>query len=283
MDNFLNIYENDLLINVPKKFYFNETSIKFIYSNLKNEEVTALSNNMQNEIIEVKKEKIFNKKTMSYIIANGQEIGWIHLENSKRIYRLPNIQGKYKKHSGSEMMIDSDDFADRIVKASYILFNDSVPSLLINKVGSDKYLNIPIDDFHRANAPMEMLEIELESGTPLYKDSKFIRIDRYLNEDAKCKVVIYFEKLDEMRVQINGKYYWIKKDHDFNINVSNIENINYELIDMLVYFKHINKMNKTIIENKNNRLKNIESSIVISNDFEELYLKKYLGDTDESQ
>ncbi|HLR67008.1 MAG TPA: hypothetical protein VK105_07705 [Virgibacillus sp.] len=281
MDNYLNIDANDLLMNIPKKYYFNENSVKFIYSNLKNEEVIALSNNMQNEIIEVRAKKIFNKKIMSYISLKGQDIGWIHLENSKRLYRLPNIQGKYKISSGSDRIVEADDLADRIVKASYLLFNETTPTLLINKVGSDIYLNIPIEDFHRANAPTEKFEIEIESGTPLYKDSKFIRIDRYLDENTRGKVAIYFEELDEMRVQIAGKYYWIKKKHNFEISESNIEHINYELVDMLVYFRHINKINKSIIKNQNNSLKNIESNIVVSNELEELYLKKYLGDIDE--
>lgn len=283
MDNYLNITESDLLTNVPKKYYFEENRTKFIYSNLEKEVVTALSNNIQNEVIEVKKEKKLNKKTMSYISLNDQAIGWIHLENSKRVYRLPNIQGKFKKQRGIERQDAPDAFTDRIVKASYILFDNSTPSLLVKKVGSDKYLNIAIDDFHRANIPEEKLTIKLKKGTPLYKDSEFIRIDGHLDEDTDCNVVTYFEKLDEIRVQVNSKYYWVKKEHDFKINVSDIKHINYEVIDMLVYYKHTNKKDKITIQNKNNRLKNIESNIVISNDFEEMYLKKYIGDADESQ
>jgi|SRR5699024_4309511 len=283
MDNYLNITESDLLSNVPKKYYFEEHRTKFIYSNLEKEVVTALSNNIQNEVIEVKKERKLNKKTMSYISLNDQAIGWIHLENSKRVYRLPNIQGKFKKQRGTERQDTPDAFTDRIVKASYILFDNSTPSLLVSKVGSDKYLNIAIDDFHRANVPEKKLTIKLEAGTPLYKDSEFIRINGHLDENTDCNVVTYFEKLDEIRVQVNSKYYWVKKEHDFKVNVSDIKYINYEVIDMLMYYKYINKKDKITIRNKNNRLKNIESNIVISNDLEEMYLKKYIGDADESQ
>lgn len=281
MDNFLNITENDLLINVPKKYYFNERNAKFIYSNLSNEEVTGLSNNLKGMIIEVKKEKLFNKKTMSYIRMDNQDIGWIELENSIRIYRLPNIQGKYKKQKNLVSDDINDILTDRIVKARYIYFQDSSPFLVINKVGTEEYRSISITDFYRANTPMKILEIKLEKGTELYRDSEFIHIEKILEQDANCKVVIYFENLNELRIQLKNEYYWVKKEHNIVVDVFEFSNINYELIDMIVYIKKMNKINKSIIQNKNNRLNNIESNITVSSDFEQLYLTKYLGDVDE--
>lgn len=282
MKNFLKIDDDDLLIDVPKKYYFNEQKNKFIYSSLKNEEVIGLSNNLNGKIIEVKKQRLFNKKSMSYINTENQEIGWVNLVDSIRIYRLPNLQGKYSDCNKIKSNDLSEEWKDRMIKASYIYFENNNPFLLISKVGSEDHQSIPLKDFHKANTPTEVLEIELETGMPLYKDSRFSRIERCLEEETKCKVIIYFEELNELRVQLNGKNFWVKKVHNFNRVSSNHENVNYELIDMIVYIKKLNKVNKAIIQNQNNRLKNIESNITISSDLGELYLNKYLGDTDGS-
>lgn len=283
-NNFLKLNERDLLLKIPKKYYFEEQGNKFIYNSLVNNKVIALSNTLNGSIVEVKKQKLFNKKSMSFVSRNGEDIGWVHLENSKRLFRLPNVQGKFNNISKPvETDENLKDLVNRIIKASYIFFEDNEPILLVNKIGSNMYKKLHANDFYRAQVPNTPLNISIDKNTMLYKNSHFSRDVRQLEKDTVCKVILYFENLNELRIQINDKLYWIKKDHRITKNHLEIEDINYELVDMLVYLKELDKKNNILIQNQNNKLKNIESNIEISNDFQKFYLKKYIGDIYESK
>ncbi|KKK33963.1 hypothetical protein WN59_10205 [Salinicoccus sediminis] len=283
-NNFLKLNERDLLLKVPKKYYFEEQGNKFIYNSLANNKVIALANSLNDSIVEVKKQKLFNKKNMSFISRNGEDIGWVHLKNSKKLFRLPNVQGKFNNISKP---IDTDEnlknLVNGIIKASYIFFEENEPILLVNKIGSNMYGKLHANDFYRAQMPGTNLNISIDRNTMLYKDSQFSRSVKQLEKNTVCKVILYFENLNELRIQLNGKLYWIKKNHRITKSHSEIEDINYELVDMLVYLKELNKKNNILIHNQNNKLKNIESNIEISNDLQKFYLKKYVGDIYESE
>lgn len=284
MENYLNLNENDLIVHVPPKYYFQEKTTKFIYSSLKTGEVIGLSNLLTGSVIEVKKKKSFKNKEMSFITLQGQDIGWINLEDSIRAFRLPNIQGKFK-HSDeiSKSNEKGKDLKNRIIKASYIYIVGTEQYLLVNKVGDKDYFKIHIKDFNRISFPSKNIYVELKAGINLFKDSKLNRVEKQLEENGKFKVVSYFENLDELRISVKGDFYWIKYDEDLMIDTQEeLDNINYEIIDMIVYLKNRNKINKNLLKNQSSRLKNIESNIEVSNDLQELYLTKYIGDIHES-
>ncbi|WP_020006188.1 hypothetical protein [Salinicoccus albus] len=283
-EKYLNIKTSDLNMNVPQKYYLNEENTKLIYSNLNNKDVIALSDMLTSYVVDVKKQKIFNKKIMSLISVNDQDVGWVHLKQSPRVYRLPTIHGKFKKVDDAQSNNKLDSLKNRLVKVYYIFFIENEPYLLIDKVGSHEYSSIKLKNFHRLYNSDEYQTVDIEENTLIYKDSEFMRIEKSLEETTTCQVSGYFTDLDEVRIKLNGRHYWTRLIHDFSADHSEgIEALDYELVDMLVYLKESDEKLKTKLKNQTYRLKNIENNIQVSNDLQQLYLRKYVGDIYESQ
>src|SRR5699024_1809503 len=120
----LNISGKDFKIKSTDLYLCNERNTKFIYKNLTASEVIGIAGILNGKIIEVIDKKIINKKAYYMVKQGTRKVGWISLENSIRVYRIPTYLGKYipvkeAKHDSMGLVYDEDDFTDKIVEAKY--------------------------------------------------------------------------------------------------------------------------------------------------------------------
>lgn len=280
MKNFLNIELEDLKINTPKCFFCFKKSPNFIFSSSKGQDIIAHSNVLLGEIIQVINEVEIDNQVMSEISLDNSTTGWtqINTENFVRVYRTPNIQGKVSSESNVLGYKMPASHINKILKVDYIFFIKDAPYLMIKKLGDTNYLPIPLKSFHKLSKPQIKTDINISENTVLYKDSNLEFVEGKLMTKQNCQIVNFFEKTDIVRIKSANKLYWIEYDHNIETTNNTEATINYDLLDTIMYLKKVKSNLQYIVNLKENSLKQIRDNIIVSNDFQKLYLNKYAGE-----
>lgn len=283
----LNINEKDFRIQSTELYLCNERNTKLIYKNLTELEVIGIAELLNGKIIEVVDKKILNRQYFYKVKYDGLARGWISLDNSIRLYRIPTSIGRYtphKKYSKKTLglIFDEEHFLNRNVEAKYYFVTDEEVGLLINIIGnSTKMMPIMLNLFHKFIAPPRDTVMNIRQGTKLYQDNKFETIIGELTEDKTVKITGYYEKLDEVRIELNKKKYWIRADFTEDSTTFYDTLGSVELIDQIMYLKNENSKLKSRLKQAEKRREFLKQNISIDNDLQKLFLKKYLGDFDE--
>ena len=275
------IFEDDFNINQTKLFFCNEQNTKLIYENMHNLKIIAVAGSINGKIIECIEEKIKNKKRYYKVQFDNKLLGWIALEHSPRIYRIPKYYGKISNDfqpifNNQNNIID--DISQKLLEARYYFEFDGNQYYLINRIGHrDEYLSILISDFFKYKKLIHQLNIELTVGEPLYRNSDLDEIVGYIERNTTVLGIGIYSELNVIKIKHNSKTYWIKKKVEVEYdNRQQIKNI--EFVDKIMYLLLITKSQKSILEAQDKKIAKIKENIAISNDLEKLYLTRYLGD-----
>lgn len=286
----LNIQEKDIKYSQAKLYLCNEKGTKLVYENLDTQKVTGLVNHLNGKIIEIIAKRNYKNRLYSKVKSDGILLGWVLLENSIRLYRIPKKLGKcnvlnkihfsYFKNSKIETQ-----FKNKLIEARYYFEYKESKGLVVNIMGDkQKFIPILIDDFHQIITAEKNTKIKLEAKTALYANNGYEEIVEKLEEPLTVEVLVYYEDLNEVRIKIKGEKYWIYgqvESERSNENDSNFENA--ELIDLIMFLKTENKMLKSNLAQEQRIKETVRDNLSISNDLQSLFIKRYLGDLNETE
>src|SRR5699024_10613654 len=276
------IFEDDFKINQTKLYLCNELNTKLIYESLQNLEVIGIASSINGKIVEVISHKIKNKKDYYKIKINNSVIGWMALENSPRVYRIPKVTGKIlskdiKKYNDLDYELSS--YVNKLLETRFYFEEENQKYCLINRIGH-RELNVPvlITDFYKYDLPRTETYIELEKGEKLLKSSTRHEIVGEVEIKEKVKVIGFYKELDELKIKRANKSFWIKRKVEFSQEDKGFAIGSLELIDQIMFLKANTYLQKLEIDSKEKKIQKIKENIAISNDIQQLYLKKYLDD-----
>src|SRR5699024_2538757 len=158
-DNSINISEKDLELNSTELYYCNERNTKFIYSDLKTKNIVGIINLINGKVIEVVNKRSINEQFFYKIVVDGAVVGWINIEDSIRLYRIPKTFGKSNNTSQVriqfvEMEEIDEPLINRLIEAKHFGFINGIPSVFIKKIGSStKIYPILQEDFNHLIIP----------------------------------------------------------------------------------------------------------------------------------
>jgi len=276
------IFEDDFKINQTKLYLCNELNTKLIYESLQNLEVIGIASSINGKIVEVISHKIKNKKDYYKIKINNSVIGWMALENSPRVYRIPKVTGKIlskdiKKYNDLDYELSS--YVNKLLETRFYFEEENQKYCLINRIGH-RELNVPvlITDFYKYDLPRTETYIELEKGEKLLKSSTSHEIVGEVEIKEKVKVIGFYKELDELKIKRANKSFWIKRKVEFSQEDKGFAIGSLELIDQIMFLKANTYLQKLEIDSQEKKIQKIKENIAISNDLQQLYLTKYLGD-----
>ena len=286
----LNIQEKDIKYSQAKLYLCNEKGTKLVYENLDTQKVTGLVNHLNGKIIEIIAKRNYKNRLYYKVKSDGILLGWVLLENSIRLYRIPKKLGKcnvlnkvsfsYYKNSTIETQ-----FKNKLIEARYYFEYKESKGLVVNIMGDkQKFIPILIDDFHQISTAEKNTKIKLEANTALYTNNDYEEIVEKLEEPLTVEVLVYYEDLNEVRIKIKGEKYWIYgqvESERSNENDSNFENA--ELIDLIMFLKTENKMLKSNLVHEQRIKETVRDNLSISNNLQSLFIKRYLGDLNETE
>ena len=93
----------------------------------------------------------------------------------------------------------------------------------------------------------------------------------------------YYEKLEEVKIKYNSKSFWIKKDVNFLHYNDSFAITSLELIDQIMYLKTNSYIQKMKLDSQEKRIQKIKENVAITNDLQQLYLTRYLGDQNDTE
>lgn len=270
--------------DVNKDFLYINDEMEFIFQNLNDGKIIGLNNILKNKVISVLDENYMNDSQFIKIYVDTETTGWIKKGKSIRVYRLPKINGKITENLKTNLTFHKNDagineIINKIVKAYYYFNYEGEDYLLVAKIGSENYLPVMIDDFHRLITINETQYVKLNTNQFLYLTSNFSKIESKLEKAGSYKIHSYFKGLDSMRIEKGNKKYWINHDTGFlNLDNFRFDPSQLELMDYITYL--VNKNQELEIKNKNNEniLNHLRKEIIFDSEEQQLFLNKYIGD-----
>ncbi|WP_462420186.1 GW dipeptide domain-containing protein [Salinicoccus sp. Marseille-QA3877] len=286
----LNIQEKDIKYSQNKLFLCNEKGTKLIYENLDTQKVIGLVNQLNGKIIEVIGKRNYKNRIYYKVKNDGIVLGWVLLDNSIRLYRIPkklgkftrlyNIPNSYFKYSNLE-----NQFINKMVEARYYFVYKDTQGIIVNIMGNrQKFLPVLINDFYQLRSADKNMKIKLESNTTLYTNNYFEEAAEKLDEPITVKVLAYYKNLNEVKIKIKGMNYWVYGEVETDSSKENeIYFENEELLDLIIFLKAENKLLKNKLANEVKIKKTVRDNLSISNDLQSLFIKRYLGDLNETE
>lgn len=281
------VYEEDFKINQTKLYFCNELNTKLIYESMHTLKVTGIASSINGKIIEVISRRIKEKKDYYKIKIGDNVIGWISLTNSPRIYRIPKITGKLIEENietYNNVEYGLREFVNKLLEARYYFEKENKRYYIINRVGH-RDLNIPVLScyFYKYLVPKIETFIDIERGEKLYKSSTNKEVIGEIESDEKVEVIGYYEELQEVKIKYNSKSFWIKKEVEFLQQNDSLSITSLELIDQIMYLKTNSYLQKMKLDSQEKRIQKIKENVAITNDLQQLYLTKYLGDQNDTE
>lgn len=279
--------KSDYNINSTELYFCNERGTKFIYSDSKLKNIIGIANLINGEVVEVLKKRTVNNQVFFNVKFENEILGWINLENSIRLYRIPKTFGKcdFKKKLDLkffEVEGITQELNNNLVEAKYYSFIEGNPSVFIKKIGSSRKLTpIREEDFAQLITPEEEIKINISEGENLYKDSSMKNERFVLEGDKAAKITGYFNKLNEIRVRVDNKTYWYFYEEIFTEKEDYLA-FNYDFVDKIMYLKESNNILKNKNKQQENVINTVRKNISISDDLQRLFVNRYIGDTYES-
>jgi len=281
------ILNNDFNINQTELYLCNELNTKLIYENIHNLKVVGIASSINGKIIEVIDRKKIGNKRYYKININEFLQGWISLEKSVRLYRIPMMIGEViSEKAGGDFTINYNiqDYLNKKLEARYYFESNQKQYILINRVGHrERKCPVLLEQFYKYMMVKEKYYVSLESGDSLFSTAFDNEPVEFVVSDTNVKVIGFYQELNKSKVRYNNKIYWINK----HINLEEKEKSslidNLELIDKIMYLKSTSYKQKLKIESQERSIKEIKDNIVISNNLQEMYLNKYLGDQYDSE
>lgn len=286
----LNIKEKDVKYTQTKLFLCNEKRTKFIYENLDTQKVTGLVSQLNGKIIEIIAKRNYKNRIYYKVKNEDMVLGWVLLENSIRLFRIPKKMGKcinlnnipfnYFNYSNIE-----NEFINKLIEAQYYFEYKESKGLIVNIMGNrQRFLPVLINDFYQLTAAEKNTKIKLEANTALYSNNYFEEIEEELVDPINVEVLTYYKELNEVRVKKKGEKYWIYSEVEINRSKENefyFENA--ELLDLIMFLKAENKELKNKLTNEMRIKETVRDNLSISNDLQSLFIKRYLGDLNETE
>lgn len=286
----LNIQEKDIKYSQNKLFLCNEKGTKLIYENLDTQKVIGLVNQLNGKIIEVIGKRNYKNRIYYKVKNDGIVLGWVLLDNSIRLYRIPKKLGKFTRlynipNSYFKYSNLVNQFINKMVEARYYFDHKDTQGIIVNIMGDrQKFLPVLINDFYQLTSADKNMKIKLESNTTLYTNSYFEEVAEKLDEPITVKVLAYYKNLNEVKIKIKGMNYWVYGEVETGSSKENeIYFENEELLDIIMFLKAENKSLKNKLANEVKIKETMRDNLSISNDLQSLFLKRYLGDLNETQ
>jgi len=278
--------EKEIRINQTKLYICNENQAKLIYESLHSMKIKGIAGSINGKVIEVINVKIKDKKYFYEVKFAGESVGWISLENSPRVYRIPKQTGKIINDNlfylNDGLKNDNSDFLNKLVDARYFFEYQNEKYILINRLGKKHHLvPVLVEDFNKYNVPDKGTTCTLSAGTELFKYSTFQEKVTKLEEDSNVEVLGYFEGLEEMKIKLDGKIFWVKYKIEIEEINENVRVPSPEMIDKIMYLKLLATNQEQELESQRRKIQVIRDNIEINNDLQKLYLTKYLGDAND--
>ena len=286
----LNIQEKDIKYTQSKLYLCNEKGTKFIYDNLDTQKVTGLINQLNGKIIEVVGRRNYKSRVYYKVKNKDMVLGWVLLEHSIRLIRIPKKIGKcthlnsipfsYYQYSDIE-----NEFINHLLEARYYFEYKDSKGLIVNIVGNSQiFIPALLNDFSILTAAGNNTKIKLDADTALYTNNYFEEVKEQLSEATTVEVLAYYKNLNEVKVKKKGKKYWVYSEVETN-NLEDDEFYfdNAELLDLLMFLKTENKSLKNKLSNEMKIKETVKDNLSISSDFESLFIKRYLGELNETE
>lgn len=282
----LGISTSDLQINQTELYLCNEAKMKFIYSNLSSKSVYGLVNILNGKIIEVVDEIIKDNILYKKVKFENEVQGWISLEDSVRIYRIPSYMGKCidLRSINFKHIINKTDkvILNEKIETRYCFYHYDKKGVLVNKLGDRReFQPIFSDSFVKYLIVPGKKTINLPKGTELYSSNEF---ESYIEtiENNQVELIGHYEGLSELEILFEGKKYWIKYLWERDSKDSS-ELYDLELTDKIIYLQELLRLKSNELRNLNYKINTIKENIVVGNDLQSLFLNKYLGEYDENE
>jgi len=281
------IFEDDFKINQTKLYLCRELNTKLIYESLQTLKIVGIAGSINGKVVEVISHKIKDKKDYYKISIDESVIGWIALENSPRIYRIPKVTGKVVEDvsiSLGNIRYELNDLVHKILEARYFFQIEEDNYLLVNRVSNrENTIPVLIEQFYKYILPKQEIYINVEVGEPLYKSSADEELYKTAEEAGTFKVIGFYEGLDKIKIKYENKTCWINKKLELkNKKENEISEIkSLEFIDQIMYLKTKSYLQKLKLDSQERRIQKIKENIAISNDLQKIYLTKYLGDSND--
>jgi len=286
----LNIQERDIRYSQNKLFLCNETGIKLVYENLDTQKVIGLVNQLNGKIIEVIGKRNYKSRVYYKVKNDGIVVGWVLLDNSIRLYRIPKKLGKCTHlHSIPNNYFTNSDlenhFINKMVEARYYFDHKGTQGIIVNILGDrQKYIPVLINDFYQLTSADKNMKIKLETNTTLFTNNYFEEEAETLDEPITVKVLAYYKNLNEVKIKIKDINYWVYGEVETDSSKENkIDFGNEELLDLIMFLKAENKVLKNKLANEVKIKETVRDNLSISNELESLFINKYLGDLNETE
>ncbi|CAD2078907.1 GW dipeptide domain-containing protein [Jeotgalicoccus meleagridis] len=278
----LTIYEDDFKIHQTKLYLCDELNTKLIYESMQTLKVNGIASSINGKIIEVIARKIKDKKDYFKIRAGDSEVGWIALDQSPRVYRIPKVTGKILNDRVSIYKDNNYSVSDlkyKLMEARYYFQLEDEQFFIINRVGHrENILPIIKEDFNRYITPKDKTFVEVSEGDDMYKSSTSDEVLENITDTESVEVIGFYEGTNQIKVKYKNKSGWIYKELDLTQEKNNNSIKNLEFIDQIMYLKIKSHLQKLKIDTQEKRIENIKENVAVSNDLQQLYLNKYLGD-----
>lgn len=274
---------------VNNRYIYLDEKTKFIYNNSSLSEIVGINNLLNGKIVEINEEIEKENKKLARLKVDNKIVGWTEIkeDNLIRLYRVPKISGKLN------ISINVDDIfyntrqediikqlSQKILKVQYIFYYNNEKYLNVTRVDGKKSIFIKESKFNRLIIAEEGATIFLEAGEPLYSTSNFAIKASSIKIAKDYKVISYINKTEEVKVLINDKNYWVKAKRNFdNFYDELCDRDTLEILDFITYLYENNKYNEGRVKILNNKIDKIRESITYNNEFEEIKLNNYLGDS----
>lgn len=283
-----NLINKNLDIFRDKTFLFLEEENQFIYSDISSKAVSGLSQSLHQKIIKSHQITVKNGIYYHKIEMPTGELGYTSLDDSIRLYRLPNLFAKIKSADIDASIqfqenINLTEYDDKLLKIYYAFKQHDKLHLIINKIGAKTLgLVVNISDVNFLNNEFEDIQVTLMPGSKLYKTSQFNEEVLTIQKEAEVKIISYLEGTDKYRIRYKGTNYWVEYDHfpiDEKIVVGKlIEELsgNEEALELLDNVRSINDNihNLKDIEREYENFKNsVYKNLRFDNDFSMLVHK----------
>lgn len=270
------------------KYIYNDTATKFIYSSLNGKNIVGINKLLFNKVVEVSEKKYIKNKMYGLIKLGEDEIGWLHLENLTRIYRLPQIYGKLAENlqsefNGIDYKNDLDLLKDKIIKAFYYFSSNNKKYLLIGKISGNDIYPIEMNLFVQLHTPNEDMRVKIPKDTALYHSSNYQSKIGKTEIDDQYLVLSYFNGSNQVKVKTGKGNYWVILNYNMSsYNEFTTNDQEMDIIDFITFLYNNNIKQQNKINNLQSILNELKENILINNEDESLYLKRYLGEKNDS-
>lgn len=270
--------------DINKDFLYINNETEFIFENLNESKIIGVNDILKYEVVSVLDEKVKNNSQYINIQVDTETTGWIKKGDSIRVFRLPKINGKITEdidysftfYKSSEKL---NNLINKIIKAYYYFNYMGEDYLLVAKIGSQNYIPVKMDDFHRLISVSEELYVKLAENHLLYLTSNFANVDSKIEKEGSYKIHSYFKGLSSMRIENGNKRYWIKHDTSYlDTDNFNFDATQLELMDYITYLVDTNQQLRNRNKSNNHILSHLRKEIIIDNEQQQLFLNKYTGD-----